>query len=169
MRIVRLHPLRLTARIPERFAPDIRVGHVVTVKVDAYPDRAVEGRVTRISPDVDQRSRAFSIEAEVPNPDGTLKPGTFARVNVVTDRIDKTLAVPIGAVQTRYGRSVVFVVRNGTVTASEVKLGDRLGPRIEITEGIEAGATIVADAVEGLTDGQAVAPRQAAAPGGAHP
>jgi RND family efflux transporter MFP subunit len=166
MRIVRLHPLRVTARIPERFAPDVRVGHAVTVRLDAYPERPVEGRVTRISPDVDQRSRAFSIEAQVPNVDGALKPGTFARVNVVTDRVEKTIAVPVSAVQTRYGRSVLFIVRDGKLNAAEVKLGDRLGPRVEITEGVEAGATIVADNVEGLADGQAVAPRKPAADAG---
>lgn len=163
MRVVRLHPLRLTAEIPERFTPAIRVGHTVGVRVDAYPDRQVEGRVTRISPDVKLRSRAFSIEAEVPNADGSLKPGTFARVRIVTDQVDKTLAVPVSAVQTRYGRSVVFVVGHGKLTAAEVRLGDRLGPHVEVVEGLEAGTSIVADGVEGLRDGLAVAPRQTAA------
>jgi RND family efflux transporter MFP subunit len=167
MRIVRLHPLRLTAQIPERFAPDIRVGQSMSVRVDAYPDRRVEGRVTRISPDVDQRSRAFAIEATVPNLDGALKPGTFARVRIVTDRVDKTVAVPVTAVQTRYGRTVVFVVRDGTLSAADVKLGDRLGQQVEILDGLEAGAMIVADGVEGLTAGQAVTPRAAATKGGA--
>ncbi len=161
MRIVRLHPLRLTAQIPERFAPAIRVGQTIGVRVDAYPDRPVEGRVTRISPDVDQRSRAFAIEAAVPNLDGALKPGTFARVRLVTDQVDKTVAVPVTALQTRYGRTVVFVVRDGTLAAAEVKLGDRLGQRVEILEGITAGTVIVADGVEGLTAGQTVAPRAA--------
>lgn len=167
MRIVRLHPLRLTAQIPERFAPAIRVGQTIGVRVDAYPDRLVEGSVTRISPDVDQRSRAFAIEAAVPNLDGALKPGTFARVRLATDRVDKTITVPVTAVQTRYGRTVVFVVRDGTLAAAEVKLGDRLGQRVEILEGITAGTVIVADGVEGLTPGQAVAPRAAATKGDA--
>jgi multidrug efflux pump subunit AcrA (membrane-fusion protein) len=159
MRIVRLHPLRLTADIPERFGPAIQVGHTVSVRVDAYPDAPVEGRVTRISPAVDTRSRAFAIEAEIPNEDGKLKPGTFARARILTDRIDRTLAIPVTAVQTRYGRSLVFIVRDGKLAASEVKLGDRLGARVEILEGLEPGLTIVSEGVEGLTDGQEVAPR----------
>ena len=164
MRIVSMHPLRLAAEIPERFAPAIRVGHVLSLRVDAYPDRAIEGRVTRLSPAVNLKSRAFAMEGEVPNPDGTLKPGTFARVRIVTDRVDRTIAVPVSAVQTRYGRSVVFVVKDGKLAASEVKLGDRLGPRVEILEGISAGAVIVADNVEGLSDGLAVTPRPVQAP-----
>lgn len=165
MRVIRLHPLRLTAEIPERFGPAIRIGHVVSVRIDAYPDQPVEGRVTRISPDVNLKSRAFMIEAEVPNADGALKPGTFARVRIITDRVDKTLAVPVGAVQTRYGRSVVFIVRNGTLAASEVTLGDRLGPRVEILAGLEPGTSIVIDNVEGLAGGLKVAPRPAVTDG----
>lgn len=163
MRLVRLHPLRLTAEIPERFGPAIRIGHALSVRVDAYPDQAVEGRVTRISPDVSLQSRAFTIEGEVPNADGALKPGTFARVRIITDRVDKTLAVPFSAVQTRYGRSVIFIVTNGALVASEVQLGDRLGPRVEILQGLQPGASIVVENVEGLTDGLKVAPQTAAA------
>ena len=157
MRLVRMHPLRLTAEIPERFAPSLRVGHALSIRVDAYPDRDIEGRLTRMSPDVNLKSRAFAIEGDVPNADGALKPGTFARVRIKTDRIDRTIVVPVSAVQTRYGRSVVFVVRDGKLAASEVKLGDRLGPRVEVLEGVAPGSVIVADDVEGLAEGMTVA------------
>jgi multidrug efflux pump subunit AcrA (membrane-fusion protein) len=162
MRLVRLQPLRLTVEIPERFAPGIHAGQVMSVRTDAFPDKPIEGRVTRISPDVNLKSRAFSVEADVPNADGALKPGTFARVKVATNQVDKALVVPVTAVQTRYGTSVVFVVRNDTLAAAEVKLGDRLGPRVEILDGLDSGATIVAENVEGLAAGMKVAAR----PGG---
>jgi membrane fusion protein, multidrug efflux system len=156
MRLVRLQPLRLTAEIPEKFGPGIHPGQVISLRTDAYPDTAVEGRVTRISPDVNLKSRAFSIEADVPNADGTLKPGTFARVKVATNHVDNALVVPITAVQTRYGTSVVFLVRDGKLAAAEVKLGDRLGQRVEILAGLESGATIVAEGVDGLSAGTKV-------------
>ena len=162
MRIVRLQPLRLTAEIPEKFGPAVQNGQVISVRTDAFPDRAIEGRVTRISPDVNLKSRAFAIEADVPNADGALKPGTFARVKVATTHVDQAIVVPVTAVQTRYGTSLVFIVRDNALTASEVKLGDRLGPRVEIREGLEPGATIVADNVDGLSAGMRVAPKKAA-------
>jgi len=165
MRLVRLDPLRLTAEVPERFAPAIRVGHTLSLRVDAFPDRAVEGRVTRISPDVNLKSRAFAIEGEVPNPDGALKPGTFARVRIVTDRVDRILALPVTAVQTRYGRSVIFTVKDRKAKETEVKLGDRIGANVEVLQGLEAGDTIVSDGVEALSDGLAVAPRTKPAAG----
>jgi membrane fusion protein (multidrug efflux system) len=161
MRLVRLHPLRLTAEIPEKFGPGIKVDQPLSLRTDAYPDTPVEGRITRISPDVNLKSRAFAIEAEVPNPDGALKPGTFARVHIATNRVDNAIVIPVSAVQTRYGTSLVFVVRNNALASAEVKLGDRLGPKVEILDGLEPGLTIVSEGVEGLNTGMRVAPRQA--------
>jgi multidrug efflux pump subunit AcrA (membrane-fusion protein) len=160
IRLVRLQPLRVMVEVPERFAPGIHVGQAVTLRTDAFPDRAIEGRVTRISPDVNLKSRAFSLEADVPNADGALKPGTFARVRVATDHVDRALVVPATAVQTRYGSSIVFTVRGDTVAAVPVKLGDRLGPKVEVVDGLEPGATIVAEGLEGLTAGAKVTARE---------
>src|SRR6266851_1755480 len=85
MRIVRLQPLKLTAEVPEKFAPWIETGREMAVKVDAFPQQVFTGKVVRVAPGVNLRSRAFAIEGEVPNPDGKLKPGTFARVQITTD------------------------------------------------------------------------------------
>jgi membrane fusion protein (multidrug efflux system) len=156
-----LQPLRLTLEIPERFAPGIRAGQTISLRTDAFPDTPIEGRVTRIAPDVNLKSRAFSVEADVPNADGALKPGTFARVKVATSRVDSAIVVPATAIQTRYGTSTVFVVRDGTLSAVEVKLGDRLGPKVEIASGLEAGTTIVADGLEGLVAGARVTAKTA--------
>jgi RND family efflux transporter MFP subunit len=156
MRIVRLHPLKLTAEVPERFAPWIETGRALTVRADAYPDQVFKGTVVRISPAVNQRSRAFAIEGEVPNPDGRLKPGTFARVRMTTDHVDRALTVPVAAIQSRYGTNRVFVVKDGQIAGREVVLGDRLGDRVEVLQGLDPGASIVAADVELLTDGTKV-------------
>ena len=161
IRLVRLDPLRLTADVPEKFAPNVHVGQAIELRTDAFPDKPVTGTVTRISPDVNLKSRAFAIEADVRNEDGTLKPGTFARLKIATNKVDEAIVVPATAIQTRYGTSVAFIVHDGKLKASEVKLGDRLGPRVEITEGLEAGQTIVADEVDGLTAGLSVRPKTA--------
>ena len=156
MRIVRLHPLRLTAEVPEKFAPWIETGRELAVRADAFPDELFKGTVVRISPAVNMRSRAFAIEGEVPNSDGRLKPGTFARVQITTDHVDRALTIPAAAVQSRYGTNRVFVVREGQVAGREVVLGDRLGDRVEVLTGLEPGTPIVAEDVELLTDGTKV-------------
>jgi membrane fusion protein (multidrug efflux system) len=156
MRIVRLQPLKLTAEVPEKFAPWIETGRDMTVRVDAYPAQVFTGRVVRIAPGVNLKSRAFAIEGEVPNPDGKLKPGTFARVQITTDRVDHAITIPVAAVQSRYGTNRVFVVQNGQVVGREIVLGDRLGDRVEVSTGLDAGTSIVANDVEQLADGMKV-------------
>jgi RND family efflux transporter MFP subunit len=161
VRLVRLDPLRLTADVPEKFAPNVHVGQPIELTTDAFPDTPVTGTITRISPDVNLKSRAFAIEADVRNEDGQLKPGTFARLTIATNKVDHAIVVPATAIQTKYGTSVAFILENGKLKASEVKLGDRLGPRVEITEGLQAGQSIVSDDVDGLTSGMAARPKTA--------
>jgi RND family efflux transporter MFP subunit len=156
MRIVRLHPLKLTAEIPERFAPWIETGRELAVRADAYPGQSFPGKIVRISPSVNLRSRAFAVEGEVPNPDGRLKPGTFARVQITTDHIDRALTVPAAAIQNRYGTNRVFVVNQGQLVGKEVVMGDRVGERVEVLQGLDAGTTIVASDVEQLSEGMRV-------------
>lgn len=159
MRIVRLHPLKLTAEVPERFAPWIETGREVAVRVDAYPQETFKGKIVRIGPSVRQASRAFAIEGEVPNADGRLKPGTFARVQITTDHVDRAVTIPASAVQSRYGTNRVFVVQNGQLAGREVVLGDRLGDVVEVSQGLTAGTPIVASDVEQLADGMRVTTR----------
>jgi membrane fusion protein (multidrug efflux system) len=156
MRIVRLQPLKITAEVPEKFAPWIETGRDIAVRVDAYPSQVFAGKVVRIAPAVNLKSRAFAIEGEVPNADGRLKPGTFARVQITTDHVDRAVTVPAAAVQSRYGTNRVFLVQNGQLAGKEVVLGDRLGDRVEVAQGLEAGTTIVAGDVEALADGMKV-------------
>jgi len=159
MRLVRLQPLKLAAEVPEKFAPWIETGREMAVKVDAFPGQVFTGQVVRISPTVNLKSRAFAIEGEIPNRDGRLKPGTFARVQITTDRVERAVTIPVAAVQSRYGTNRVFLVQNGQLLGKEVVLGDRLGDRVEVSQGIEAGTRIVAGDVEQLADGMKVAAR----------
>ena len=157
MRIVRLQPLKLTAEVPEKFAPWIETGREMTVKVDAFPGQVFSGKVVRISPSVSMKSRAFAIEGEIPNGDGRLKPGTFARVQITTDRVERAVTIPVAAVQSRYGTNRVFLIKDGALVGKEIVLGDRLGDRVEVAQGLDAGTQIVASDVEQLADGMKVA------------
>ncbi|MGE5244984.1 MAG: efflux RND transporter periplasmic adaptor subunit [Betaproteobacteria bacterium] len=156
MAVVRVDPLKVTAEIPEKMAPWIKVGQDVQLHVDAYPDRTLTGRISRISPSVDTTTRAFPFEAKVPNPDALLKPGTFARVHIETAKVDQVLTLSYGAMQYRYGVNRVFVVQGDRLVARELKTGERLGDRIEILSGVKAGEPVAVTDVEKLTDGAKV-------------
>ncbi len=153
MSLVKIDPLKLTTEVPEHLAPWVRVGQKVEVRVDAFPDRALQGTISRISPAVNAQTRAFPLEALVPNESGQLKPGTFARVHIESARVDNVLTVPVAALQYRYGINRVFVVRGDRLVAREVKLGDRLGEQVEVLSGVGPNDAVATSSVERLADG----------------
>src|SRR5262245_37539985 len=156
MSVVRVDPLKVVAEIPEKMAPWIRDGQPVEMHVDAYPDKAFTGKVSRISPAVNAATRAFPFEALAPNKEGLLKPGTFARVHIESGKVDDVLTLPAAVLQYRYGVNRVFVIEGDTLTAHELKIGERMGDRVEILSGVDAGDRIAATDIDKLTDGMKV-------------
>jgi RND family efflux transporter MFP subunit len=156
MEVVRLDPLKAIAEIPEKMAPWVQVGQGVELSVDAFPNKTIAGKVSRISPAVNTPTRAFSFEATVPNPDGLLKPGTFARVHVATSLVEPVLTVPYSAMQYRYGNYRAFVVTGDHLVMKELKTGDRVGDRMEILDGLKLGDQVALTDVDNLADGMKV-------------
>jgi RND family efflux transporter MFP subunit len=156
MSVVRVDPLKVIAEIPEKMAPWIHDGQPVELHVDAYPDRTFVGKVSRISPTVSTATRSFPFEALVPNTDAVLKPGTFARVHIESGKVDNVLTLTYSALQYRYGVNRVFVVAGDKLAARELKVGDRLGDRIEIVDGVKAGEQVAVTDVDKLVDGMKV-------------
>jgi RND family efflux transporter MFP subunit len=156
MAIVKLDPLKVTAEMPERMAPWITTGRPLELHVDAYPNRTFTGKITRISPAVNTSTRAFAFEAVVPNAEALLKPGTFARVHVESDKVDAVLTLPYSALQYRYGVNRVFVVQGDRLAVRELQVGDRMGDRIEIVSGVKEGERVAVTDVDSLAEGERV-------------
>ncbi len=156
MAVVRIDPLKVIAEIPEKMAPWIKDGQAMELHVDAYPGQAFVGKVSRISPAVNSATRAFPFEALVPNTDARLKPGTFARVHIDSGRIDDVVTLSYAALQYRYGVNRAFVVDGDKLTVRELKVGDRLGERIEVVSGVKAGERVAVTDVDKLADGMKV-------------
>jgi RND family efflux transporter MFP subunit len=140
--IVKINPLRLRLSISERESAAVRLGQ--TVRVTLEGDSVVHiGRVARISPAIEETSRTLSIEAEVANPSGRLRPGAFANAEVVTDSGDTALLVPATAVVSFAGVDKVFVVADGKAAERRVTIGRRETDRVEILTGVAAGDRVV--------------------------
>ncbi len=131
------NPVRLRLEVPERMAPWTLVGQVAEVAMEAFPNRLFTGRVSRIAPTVDQAKRTFIVEALIENPIGELKPGSYARARLKTRKIDEVRLIPAEAVNYVLGSNKAYVVKDGTVEAREVKVGDRFEEQIEILEGLK--------------------------------
>ncbi|MBE0569697.1 MAG: efflux RND transporter periplasmic adaptor subunit [Deltaproteobacteria bacterium] len=142
--LVRVHPLRLRVAVPERDAASVRVGQAVRVLLEG--DSAVHaGRVARLSPSIQEQNRTLIVEAEVANRDGRLRPGSFARAEIVVDADRTAVMVPAGAVVTYAGLEKVFGVKDGKAVEQRVRTGRRSGDRVEILEGVSAGDLVVAE------------------------
>jgi multidrug efflux pump subunit AcrA (membrane-fusion protein) len=140
--IVRMHPLRLRLALPEREAALIRTGLQVQVTVEGDP-KVYAGRVARVSPAIDEASRTLMIEAEVPNPNGELRPGSYANASVITASRDKAVLIPTAALVTFAGVNKVLVVEQGRAVEKPVEVGRREGERVEILDGLEAGVDVI--------------------------
>jgi multidrug efflux pump subunit AcrA (membrane-fusion protein) len=154
--IVSLNPLRVRIDVPEQAIPQIRVGESVSVTVAAYTDRSFAGRVARISPSVTATSRTMTVEADVQNPGGELKPGQFATVRILLPQSAAALLVPQRALRTISGATYVFVIKNGFAQQRLVQTGQNEADLVEIRSGIAADEVVATSNVDQLSDGVAV-------------
>jgi len=140
--LVRVHPLRLRLAVPERESANVRNGQEVRVTVEGDP-ATYAGRVARISPAISEDNRTLQIEAEVPNPDARLRPGAFARAEIVTRSSEPAVVVPAAAIVRFAGLEKVMGVESGKAVEKRVRTGRRAGDRIEIVDGVAAGDPVV--------------------------
>ncbi|MGE0126527.1 MAG: efflux RND transporter periplasmic adaptor subunit [Blastocatellales bacterium] len=154
--LVKINPLRLRADIPESSAAAVRTGQTVNVTVDAFPNRTFTGRVVRIGPSLDEKTRALTVEAEVANSGNMLRPGMFAKSRLITSANAPAVMVPQRAVVTAAGLSKVFAIENGKAVERIVKTGATDGDLIEIVEGVKDGETIATSNLDRLQTGAAV-------------
>lgn len=115
--VVGIDSVIVRTTITERDYGHIRPGQPVEVLVDAFPDKRFSGTVTRIAPMMQEASRMAEMEVEVDNESHMLKPGMFARIEVVTDKKERTQLVPSTAVVERRGGSGLFVIPEGESVA----------------------------------------------------
>ena len=151
-----IDPVKADFRVPERFLPAIRVGQIIRIKVDAYPDDIFEGKVYAIDPRLDVAGRSLLVRALVPNKDQRLRPGLFARVTVLLQLKEDALSVPEQAIVPQGDAQYVFKIVNGKVTLTKVVTGTRREGRVEIVDGLSAGDQVVTAGQLKIRDGSAV-------------
>jgi multidrug efflux pump subunit AcrA (membrane-fusion protein) len=154
--VVKINPLRVRIDIPEQAIPTVTVGQSVSVTTSAWPAKNFSGRIARISPNVTPTSRTLTVEAEIENGSGTLKPGQFATVRILQARPQPAVLVPARAVRTESGVSRVFVIKDGKAQERLVQLGQTEGDLLAIKSGVAAGENVAISNIEQLSEGMAV-------------
>jgi membrane fusion protein (multidrug efflux system) len=150
--------LEFEAQVASRDLAKVKPGVPVQLSVDALPHERIEGRVARVEPLVDERSRSFRAVVEVPGKPG-LVGGLFARATVRVGEIAKALVVPPAAL-VREGAdpsaATAFVVREGKAEKVDVTLGVEAPDGIQVTSGLAAGDVVVLDPPTTLASGAPV-------------
>jgi RND family efflux transporter MFP subunit len=151
--IVRTSPLRLRIDVPEASIGKVSMGQGISLQTSAYPDRNFAGTVVRVLPGLNTAARTLTVEAEVANSDGLLKPGQFATVRITQSKPENAVMVPASAVKAEGDTNKVFVIKDGAAHERIVQIGLLEGETIQIKQGLEEGEVIATSNLGQLYDG----------------
>lgn len=146
-RIADLSTVWVEADVFEKDLALVSEGRRATVTFEAFPGRTFDARVSYVYPTVSMESRTGRIRLELPNRDGLLKPGMYARIRLDAPALAPTPVVPRSAVLNTGARTLVFVrSADGTLVPREVTPGRTVGQEMQILAGLEPGERVVSSA-----------------------
>ncbi len=152
--------LKLRLPIPERYGSEVKLGQKTLLQVAAHP-QMFEGKITRINPSVESATRTFEVEVQVPNSQGLLKPGGFAKAFIQTKKDPQATVVPLSALVTFAGINKVFLIDQGQAKAVPVTLGVQSNEWVEITSPrLPEKAQVITSGQTALAEGSKVIVRE---------
>lgn len=153
VRLDSIQSLKMDFRVPELYAPKLKPGQSVQIRVDAYPNELFDGKIYALEPSMDDKTRTVIARAEVPNGQAKLRPGMFARVNVLLETRADALWVPEQSLWPQGKDVFVYRVVEGKARLTKVEIGLRRPGEVEILKGVQADETVVTDGQMKLKDG----------------
>ncbi|OLQ95762.1 efflux transporter periplasmic adaptor subunit [Vibrio ponticus] len=161
--IVRLEDttvMRLRFTVPQTDISRIQLKQEVEIYVDAYPEKPFKGSISAIEPAVNVQSGLIQVQADIPNSDGKLRSGMFARANIILPKLVDQVTLPQTAITyTLYGDNVYIVTEEDgekRVQQHVVKVGERVADIAHILEGVKPGDTVVTTGQVRLSNGAKV-------------
>ncbi len=161
--IVRLEDtsvMRLRFTVPQRDISRIRIGQSMDIFVDAYPELAFKGSISAIEPAVNIQSGLIQVQADIPNSEGKLRSGMFARANIILPTLSEQITLPQTAITfTLYGDNVYIVSEvdgEMRVQSHVVKVGERTADIAHVLEGVKEGDVVVTSGQVRLSNGAKV-------------
>lgn len=142
--------------IPERFLSQVAAGQAIEVQLAAYPGERFHGIVYFIDPRVSAETRTVLVKARLPNPDGRLRAGMFANLDLVLRMRKRAVVIPESALLLEGSQALVFVVADGKAQPRPVRLGVRLAGVVEIREGLLAGEVVLIEGTQKVGPGSPI-------------
>lgn len=152
-----LSEMKLDFRVPEIYLSELQPGRTLNIKVDALPGQMISGKVYAVSPSSDSNAHNIEVRAKIPNPDGLLRPGLFAQVDLLVDQ-QTTVVIPEQAIIPKDGMFFVMKVEDGKVAMSPVTMGQRRPGVVQIIEGLTEGEVLITAGQIKLFPGMPVTP-----------
>jgi membrane fusion protein (multidrug efflux system) len=166
VQLTALDPVFVDFSLPEQYLSQLSNGLDVNVRVDALPDHDFKGKLTAVNSMVDSVTRNVTAQATLQNPEHTLRPGMFAKVEVLLPQKSKALVIPGSAVSyAPFGDSVYLIETkkdpktgkdSQTLRQQFVRIGEARGDFVSVTQGLKGGETIVSTGVFKLRNGMSV-------------
>jgi membrane fusion protein (multidrug efflux system) len=156
VRLENLSTVKLDFRVPEMYLSQIKPGQGLTIRVDAYPNDTFQGKIYALEPAVDEKTRTVVVRALIPNLQNKLRPGMFARVNVLLSTRPNAVVIPEQAIWPQGRDTFVYRVVDGKAVLTKVELGVRHPGEVEVLKGLSANDVVVTDGQMKLKDGAPV-------------
>lgn len=155
--VIQADTIRLFLEVPEADAVLVEVGRPVTVKIPSQGQKPFSGKVARSGWALRSGTRTLNCEIDVPNPDGLLRPGMYAHVELVVAQRENALALPKAAVFVAEGQSFCLSVSSeGVVTRKPIQTGIRSESDVEIISGLDGSEDVLSANVSAFREGQRV-------------
>ncbi|MBU6167730.1 MAG: efflux RND transporter periplasmic adaptor subunit [Bacteroidetes bacterium] len=151
------NPIKLEFDVPEREARDLKTGQQITFTVEGLK-QVFNATVYALSSVINQNTRTLTVRATCPNGNGLLQPGNFARVSLVTSKIQNSILVPTDAIIPVLEGQQLFLIKGGKVLPALVETGSRKNNNIAVTSGISIGDTILLSGLLAVKPGDMVIP-----------
>jgi membrane fusion protein (multidrug efflux system) len=161
-----LDPIFVDFSLPQQVLEQIKVGQVLNLKVDTYPDMTFTGKITTIDPKIDPATRNVAVRATLPNPERKLLPGMFATVEITTGKAERRLTLPQTSITFNPYGNMVYLLDKQTDASGTTKVlakqtvvttGGARGDQVAILSGLKEGDEVVSSGQMKLQNGSAVA------------
>jgi len=154
--IAEINKIKVEVHLSEKDTNKVKRGQKVRILVDSYPGKFFSGEVSEIAPQISPLTRKLKVNIGVNNEEYLLKPGMFARVEIITAEYENILTVPLKAVLEKGSQRVVFIVRENKAKMVPVETGVNDEENMEIRKGLPLGEKVIIEGNFGLIEGTEV-------------
>lgn len=145
-RLIKISPIKIEFSISEKYASEIKIGYPITFKIVGN-NKEFTASVYAIDPKIDLDTRTVLLRAMYQNKNEELRPGTFAGVTLELSKIDNAIAIPTEALIPQMDGETVFIYKNGKAQTIKVVTGLRTESKIQITDGLKFGDTLITSGI----------------------